>query len=98
MLFSKGAKSTLRGSWWVLMCLAFSLLFYVRGMHRKDLAFQELKQRLEVLEMNKESALATREDLLLQIKSQNDPAWIEMMLLKGLGMVPEGQVKVYFKQ
>ena len=46
--------------------------------------------------MSKEFLLEEKEDLKLQINSQKDPAWIELTLMKGLGLVPEGQLKVYF--
>lgn len=66
-------------------------------MHEKNIAYQELTRRMNELEMEKAMALSEQEDLKLQIESQSDPAWIQMMLMKGLGMVPDGQIKVYFK-
>lgn len=57
-----------------------------------------LKKRLSNLHTEKSIALEEKEDLLLQIGSQSDPAWIQMTLMKGLGLVPEGQQKVYFKE
>lgn len=33
---------------------------------------------------------------MLEINSQSDPAWVELMLMKNLGLVPEGQIKVFF--
>ena len=94
----KSVARKLKESWWVFLFLAVSSLFYFHGMHGKELAYRELVQRLKELERDKVLALGEQEDLKLQIKSQSDPAWIEMMLMKGLGMVPETQVKVYFKK
>lgn len=56
----------------------------------------ELQFRLS--EMNKVSLLADqeKEELSLQIASQSDPAWIEMVLLREVGVVPEGFLKVHF--
>lgn len=42
--------------------------------------------------------MAEQQELILQIESQTDPAWVEMVLKRNLGLVPEGQVKVYFKK
>jgi hypothetical protein len=67
-------------------------------MQRKEEEYQILQKRLGDLEVEKKVALENREDLLLQISSQSDPAWIQLMLMKGLGLVPEGQQKVYFKE
>lgn len=88
---------TLKQSWWVFLFLALSSLFYFRGMEGKEAAYRELRYRLAALEKEKVLASEEQEELKLQIKSQSDPAWIEMVLMKGLGVVPEGQVKVYFK-
>jgi hypothetical protein len=35
---------------------------------------------------------------MLAIASQNDPAWIEMVLLREIGVVPAGFLKVHFKK
>ncbi|MCE2983850.1 MAG: hypothetical protein LW832_09830 [Parachlamydia sp.] len=50
------------------------------------------------LQKEKRTALKRQEDLQLQINSQSDPAWIELTLMKGLGLVPEGEQKVYFQK
>ena len=73
-------------------------MFYSHCLQKKNLDYSELKSRFLELQREKEVALRQREDLLLQINSQSDPAWIQLMLMKGLGVVPEGHVKVYFKK
>lgn len=65
-------------------------------MHKKRLLFKEFKVKVSQLESNLFAANAKREDLLMQIESQSDPAWIELLIKKHLGMVPYGQTKVYF--
>lgn len=49
-------------------------------------------------EMEKAKCLANdeMEYLELKIASQEDPAWIEMILMRDLGVVPEGYLKVHF--
>lgn len=88
----------IKESWWVFLLLGITAAFYFYGMHEKSIAYQEHQSRLLQLEKEKQVALQVQDELLLQIKSQSDPEWIEMMLKKDLGMVPEGQVKVYFKK
>ena len=81
----------------VLFCLLCYGLYW-NGMYKKQVQERDLSERFCVLEEGLNSALKQREELLLQIRSQQDPLWIEMMLMKELGVVPEGQTKVYFKK
>lgn len=73
-------------------------MFYSHAAGKKRGSYSELQTKLDKYNLDKRLALQEHEDLLLQMSSQNDPAWIEMTLKKRLGMVPEGQMKVYFKK
>ena len=85
-------------SWWVvLFCVAVGLIHF-HFMKEKKSALYLLNSRLEEMEQEKWAALQKREELLLCIGSQNDPAWIEMLLMRDLGVVPEGFLKVHFKR
>jgi hypothetical protein len=84
-------------SWWVLLFIAGAYIVFAHGMHKKQVAYEEIAQRLDDLKREKREALEEQEDLTLQINSQNDPAYIQMVLMKRLGVVPEGQKKVYFQ-
>jgi hypothetical protein len=82
--------------WWVVL---FSLLCYIAyeqssKWHERD--FMALTFQLETLRKEKEIALSEQIKLTQQIQSQNDPAWIELTLIKELGLVPEGKTKVIF--
>lgn len=48
------------------------------------------------MQNEKQKALQKQQDLKWQINSQSDLAWIELTLMKGLGLVPEGKKKVFF--
>lgn len=78
----------------VLLCL-----FTYDLTSRKKVAIEKsLQAKLDVL---KESVLhAKNEQLLLdeQIVAQNDPSWIELTLMRKLGLVPENQKIVFFKE
>lgn len=83
-------------SWWVI--LFFLLIFFAF-----DQAMQRKKVELSNLENKKVAHLEERRVkeeeqklLLLQINSQSDPAWIELTLMRCLGLVPEGERKVFF--
>jgi uncharacterized membrane protein YhaH (DUF805 family) len=84
--------------WWVVLFLSICFALYYEGMQKKLLNQTELQKRLVEFEQQKVVLLQERDDLLLQINSQSDPAWIQMTLMKGLGVVPEGHLKVYFKE
>jgi hypothetical protein len=60
--------------------------------------YRGLQERLNELENEKRLALDLRENLLYQINSQSDHDWIELTLMKGLGLVPEDQTKVFFSE
>lgn len=85
-------------SWWVIAFVALCGVLYLHGVRQKNITYQEMEGRLQTLELEKTLALAEQEELLLQIQSQSDPAWVEMVLKRNLGLVPQGQTKVYFHQ
>jgi hypothetical protein len=69
---------------------------YERGMKRRDQDFAKLSKQYLELQNEKMNAETLRESLLLQINSQSDPAWVELTLMKELGLVPEEEIKVIF--
>ena len=83
-------------SWWVILFILGCYLFYEQGLKKRDQDFSKL--HMQYLELQKESQLAhaQQENLLLQINSQSDPDYVELILMKGLGLVAEGQTKVLF--
>lgn len=72
-------------------------MLYENGMRKRNREYAKLQSTFEELEIKKKDAIATRDHLVLQINSQSDPAWVELTLMRGLGLVPEGATKVYFK-
>ncbi len=92
----RGRKGFIHQSWWVLLFSAACSLVYFNSVGKKNEVIASLDRHLGALKEEKTSLLQEKEDLLLQINSQSDPAWIQLTLMKGLGLVPEGQLKVYF--
>lgn len=84
--------------WWVLIVLLISFAYYYKNIRPKEVEIRSLKYRVQELKKEKEIAENQKEELLLRIQSQNDPAWIEMVLMKELGVVPEGYIKVHFQK
>lgn len=85
-------------SWWVYLFVAIAYLVFYQGMEKKREAYQEISERLARLEIEKKEVVEENGDLLLQIHSQDDPAYIQMVLMQQLGLVPEGQTKVHFQE
>ncbi len=88
--------SILSQSWWVIAVCAATGLTYFHFIKDKKGSLNELAARLEQMEERKLLLREKREDLQLRIASQSDPAWIEMVLIRDLGVVPEGFLKVHF--
>jgi hypothetical protein len=84
--------------WWVVAFCTVIGAAHFHFMKEKNNAVRVLASRLEEMQHDKWQALQKREDLELRIASQNDPAWIEMILMRDLGVVPEGFLKVHFKK
>lgn len=83
-------------SWWVILFMLGCYLSYEQGLQKKDLDFNKLHTRYIDLQRKKTMLMVQQENLNRQINSQSDPAWVELVLMKGLGLTPEGQTKVLF--
>lgn len=81
---------------WFYIILGVSALFFMQAIREKARAYDAMEMQLNAFEKERDEALALKGELLLQVQSQSDPAWVEMVLKRNLGMVREGQVKVYF--
>lgn len=83
-------------SWWVIAFLLLCVIFYEQGLKQREVLYKQLTDQWIVLQKEKQEALLHQQNLRLQINSQSDAAWIELTLMRELGLVPEGQQKVYF--
>lgn len=85
-------------SWWVILFLLISYVGYDMGIKKRNRAIFDMKFKYDNLLKEKYLMLNQKEDLQLRLQSQSDPAWIEMVLMKELGVVPENKIKVHFKK
>ncbi|MCH9612878.1 MAG: hypothetical protein S4CHLAM102_13780 [Chlamydiia bacterium] len=83
--------------WWTGAFICGVLLVQSHMIGKKQVAYQALQSKLTTLEVQRKEALLEQEELVCSINSQSDPEWVRMTLMKGLGVVPEGQTKVLFK-
>lgn len=84
-------------SWWVLIFLILCYTCYNMANTKREKAIFDMQSKYNRLIQEKQFAFQTKEDLQLRLLSQSDPAWIEMILMKELGVVPENKIKVHFK-
>ena len=89
---------TFRKWWWVLTICLGSGAFHLSATHFKSESIAKLHASISQLSYDKSKALSLQEELRSRIDSQNDPEWIKMMLMRGLGLAPEGSVKVHFEE
>ena len=66
-------------------------------MKKRNKDIYDLKFKYSSFLKQKDLIAREKNDLDLKINSQSDPAWIELVLMKELGVVPEGKIKVHFK-
>lgn len=83
-------------SWWVILFILLCGMSYEYGLQTLQRDFVKLHEQYIDLQKEKNAALALQRNLKVQINSQSDPDWIELTLIKKLGVVPEDQVKVFF--
>jgi hypothetical protein len=87
----------LRRFWWVGVFCALALVTYSHVMKSRTAALAELQFRASEMQKEYLYAVVENDDLSMQIASQTDPAWVELVLLREMGVVPEGYLKVHFK-
>jgi hypothetical protein len=83
-------------SWWVILFFMICCFAYDQGSFHQRKQVLTLTSKLEKLEKQKEILDLQTKELRLQVASQNDPEYIEMVLMRRLGLILEGQKKVLF--
>ncbi|HRD56351.1 MAG TPA: hypothetical protein PLC42_08155 [Parachlamydiaceae bacterium] len=73
-------------------------MLYEQGKKKIASDYNKLHLQLISLQSLKEEQLKIQEKLMLKINSQSDPDFVELLLMKELGVVPEGYQKFFFSQ
>ena len=85
-------------SWsWVIAFVSISMVSFLHASKKKNEISEELHARINELSKVKRKIISENAELHQQLNSQSDPLWIEMTLMKGLGLVPEGQKKIHLE-
>lgn len=85
-----------KNSWWVFVFFLVCTFLYAQASSKKNHDIFSLQCRQDVLLDQKQLIKEEKKELKLRIQSQSDPAWMEIVLIKELGVVPEGCLKVHF--
>jgi hypothetical protein len=85
-------------SWWVWLFALLCYAVYDYAIRRQDRRQHRLEQQIERQEERLTTLQLQYEDLERRLQSQSDPAWLEMVLMEQLGVVPKGQTKVFFEE
>ena len=96
-LLSYAFKQLVR-AWWVVAFAILTFALYEQSSGKLTRSIDKLKIQAAELEKSVTLAESTQVDLKLQVASQSDPTWIELSLIKGLGLVPEGYTKIYYEE
>ncbi|NGX56041.1 MAG: hypothetical protein K1060chlam5_00275 [Candidatus Anoxychlamydiales bacterium] len=83
-------------SWWVFLFALICYIGYENGIKKRNKDIFEMKSRYTLLEKQKDELSYESKDLEQRINSQSDPQWVEQVLMRELGVVPEDQLKVHF--
>lgn len=89
-------ESWVMRSWWLILFALLCFGLYEQGVRSKERDSAILQKQLAALDEEYAVLMETQEQLRLQVNSHSDPDWIELVLMRGLGLVPENQTKVFF--
>lgn len=83
-------------SWWTILFFLICFCAYDQAAKSREREEEKLRTKYHQLTQAKGEALVLQEELKREIASQTDESWIELVLMRKLGLVPEGQTKVHF--
>ncbi|OJU82658.1 MAG: hypothetical protein BGO10_08990 [Chlamydia sp. 32-24] len=92
----KTVEHVLKNFWGTILFCLIAISFFEQEMAKKDIEHQQFFSQFQQLKKQRVKELNIQDHLKRQVNSQSDPYWIELVLMNGLGLVPEGHKKVYF--
>jgi hypothetical protein len=82
----------------IIIVVFICAIAFEQGMGFRNQEYSKLIQLKQELFGRRTQAIQSQKELLRKINSQSDPAYVELVLMRVLGLVPEGQTKVFFKK
>ncbi len=83
---------------WVVGFFLLCGFIYERSWSHFHREHQRLHQKKKEIEHSLLVAEEDRQHLQCLLESRDDPAWHELLLREHLGMIAEGETKVYFRR
>lgn len=83
---------------WVALFAFVTFAIYEQATYPIDKKIKKLEEKSQNLHEEIAEKLREQDDLKLQIASLSDPGWTELVLMKNLGLIPEGYTKIYFEE
>lgn len=90
--------SSLQRFSWVALFAFFTFAVFEQATYPINKKIKKLEEKSQNLHEEIAEKLLLQDDLKLQIASLSDPGWIELVLMKNLGLIPEGYTKIYFEE
>jgi len=81
---------------WVIAFILFCIISLEQALKGQKNEYRDLQVMRVTLETKILEETSRQENLIQEINSQSDPAWVELTLMKRLGLIPEGYKKVVF--
>jgi len=83
---------------WIIVLTIVSFALYEQACKQIEKDISSLQYQIDDLENTIAQEMQLQQDLARAVASQNDPAWVELCLIRGLGVVPQGYTKVVVTQ
>lgn len=80
-------------TWWIIAIFVLSFCLFERGSSSVNHDLTQLNKHIEELKQEGAAAREIYSRLHERLASFEDPAWIELLLIKNLGLVPKGYHK-----
>lgn len=84
-------------SWWMILVILCCLMIFDLTIRHKVDTYQTLQKKEETLKTQLSAANFLKSSLKEEIASFDDPCWMEMVLMRNLGLIPEGETKIVFE-
>lgn len=81
-------------SWWVILFLLTSLLIFDVTMRMRQEEEKRLLAKVTKIEEQLHHSRSLQHHLHAELASHDDPQWIELLLMRNLGLVPDGYTKL----
>jgi hypothetical protein len=91
-------KTFLLDNLWAILFVLFVFGVYEQSSQKVARATARLEIKAAGIQEAITKAEALQNELRLQVANESDPATIELALIKGLGLVPEGYRKIFFQE